>query len=328
LEPKTLRRVYFEPSQGSAGSKQLEPDMRILIAGGTGMIGRVLVTGLLADGHEVWVLTRNLHKARLPEGARLVAWDGRTSRGWGELAGQVEAVVNLVGERISKWPWTPARKRRFWDSRVEGGQALVQAIQAADRPPRLLLQASGVNYYGFQNQAPLSEQAGPGEDFMAELSQAWEASTLPVERLGVRRVILRSGVVLSARDGILPLMLLPARLWAGGRLGRGTQGLPWIHLEDEVGAIRFLLQNPHASGPFNLTSPTPISSAEFLRTAAAALHRPFWLHIPAWALRLALGEMATLILDGAYLYSGKLQGLGYHFRFGTAEQALRDLLGG
>jgi uncharacterized protein len=302
--------------------------MRILISGGTGMIGTALAKSLLADGHQVWVLTRNPQKARLPEGARAVGWNGKTSAGWGEMVGQMDAVVNLVGERLSKWPWTKRQKSRFWDSRVEGGHAMVEAIQAAAAPPKVLIQASGVNYYGPRGLTLVTEADAPGNDYLADLCRAWEASTEPVEKMGVRRVIVRSAIVLSAQYGILPIMMFPAKLFAGGRLGSGRQGLAWIHLEDEVAAIRFLLENQSASGPFNLTTPVPISSAEFIRAMAKMLHRPYWLPVPAFVLRLVLGGMATLVLDGAYLLPGRLQELGFNFRFGTAEAALGDLLTG
>ena len=191
--------------------------------------------------------------------------------------------------------------------------------------PKVLIQASGVNYYGPHGLEPVTEADAPGKDFLAGLCQAWEASTQPVEKLGVRRAIIRSAIVLSARDGILPIMLLPVRLFAGGPLGSGRQGLAWIHLEDEVAAIRFLLENDNARGPFNLTAPEPISSADFIRTAARLLRRPYWLPAPAFALKLALGEMATLVLDGAYIRPVGLQKLGFPFRFGNLEVALRDL---
>ena len=302
--------------------------MRILITGGTGMIGTALAKSLLADGHQTWVLTRNPGSAHMPKGATALGWDGRTSAGWGEVMNQVDAVVNLVGERLVKWPWTKKQKQRFWDSRVEGGRALVEAIQAASPRPRVLIQASGVNYYGPRDLVPVTEAEAPGNDFLANLCKAWEGSTEPVEKLGLRRVILRSAIVLSARDGILPIMLFPVKLFAGGPLGSGRQGLPWIHLEDEVAAIRFLLENPGASGPFNLTSPVPISSAGFLRVAAKRLHRPYWLPVPAFVLRLVLGGMSTLVLDGMYLLPKRLQKLGFGFRLGNVEDALRDLLTG
>ena len=170
--------------------------MRILITGGTGMVGTALAKSLLAEGHNVWILTRNPRAALIPEGARAVGWDGRTSVGWGEMVNQMDAVVNLVGERLSRWPWTKRQKNRFWDSRVDCGHALVEAIHAAATPPQVLIQASGVNYYGPRDLDPVSEAQAPGKDFLADLCKAWEASTEPVERMGVRRIIIRSAIVL------------------------------------------------------------------------------------------------------------------------------------
>jgi uncharacterized protein (TIGR01777 family) len=301
--------------------------MRILITGGTGMIGTALSKSLLAEGHQVWVLTRNPLTVHVPEGVSVVRWDGRTITGWGELASQMDAVVNLVGEHLSKWPWTKKQKNRFWNSRVEGGRALVQAIQAASPRPKVLIQASGVNYYGPRGLVPVSETDVPGNDFLANLCKAWEGSTEQVEKMGVRRAIVRSAIVLSEKYGILPIMMFPVKLFLGGPLGQGKQGLPWIHLEDEVAAIRFLLDNQNARGPFNLTSPEPISSGDFLHVVARQLHRPYWLPVPVFMLRLVLGGMATLVLNGAYLLPRRLQELGFGFRFTTAKAALSDLLG-
>ena len=300
--------------------------MRIMMSGGTGMIGTALMESLLADGHRVWVLTRNPQASHLPEGAQAVGWDGRTTADWGELVSRMDAVINLVGERLSRWPWTKRQKQRFRDSRVDGGHALVEAIQAASPRPKVLIQASGANYYGPRDLAPVTEVDTPGNDFLADLCKAWEGSTKLVEEMGVRRVIIRSAIVLSAQDGILPIMMFPVRLFVGGQLGSGRQGLPWIHLADEVAAIRFLLENQNASGPFNLTAPVPISNAEFNHVVAKTLHRPYWLPVPAFALSLALGGMSTLILDGLYLLPKRLQEMGFRFRFGTAEAALSDLL--
>ena len=300
--------------------------MRVLISGGSGMIGTALTKSLLSKGNTVWVLTRIPKAAHLPEGATAVGWDGRTSAGWGELIGQMDAVVNLVGERLSKWPWTKGQKQRFWNSRVEGGQAMVEAIQAASTPPKVLIQASGVNYYGPRTEGKVTEADGPGKDFLSRLCLAWEGSTEPVEKLGMRRVVIRSAIVLSAREGILPIMMFPVRAFVGGRLGSGRQGLPWIHLEDEVAAILFLMENQNASGPVNLTAPVPISSAEFMRAVAQSLQRPYWLPAPAFAMRMILGEMSTLVLEGAYLLPKRLLELGFNFRFVNAQAALEDLL--
>jgi uncharacterized protein (TIGR01777 family) len=300
--------------------------MRVLITGGTGMIGKALVKSLLADGHQVWVLTRSPQTARLPEGAQGIGWDGRTTTGWGEWMSQMDAVVNLVGERLSKWPWTEKQRQRFWNSRVDGGHALVDAIRAASPRPKIFVQASGVNYYGPRGLTPITEADDRGKDYLSDLCRAWEDSTKLVEEMGVRRVIIRSAIVLDAQDGILPIMMLPVKLFVGGPLGKGKQGLAWIHLQDEVAAIRFLLENQGARGPFNLSSPLPISSAEFLRVLAGVLKRPYWLPAPAFALRFVLGGMSTLVLDGMYLLPKRLQDLGFHFQFETAESALKHLL--
>ena len=300
--------------------------MRVLITGGTGMIGKALINSLLADGHKVWVLTRFPQAARLPEGVQGIGWDGRTTTGWGECMSRMDAVVNLVGERLSRWPWTKKQRQRFWNSRVDGGYALVDAIRAASPRPKIFIQASGVNYYGPRDLTPITEADGPGEDFLANLCRAWEDSTKLVEDMGIRRVVIRSGIVLEARNGILPIMMLPVKLFVGGPLGKGKQGLAWIHLEDEVAAIRFLLENQDARGPFNLSTPLPISSAEFLRVLAGVLKRPYWLPAPAFALRFILGGMSTLVLDGMYLLPKRLQELGFQFQFETAESALNDLL--
>jgi hypothetical protein len=302
--------------------------MRVLISGGSGMIGTALTKSLLSKGNHVWVLTRNPMAVHVPKGATAVGWDGRTSAGWGELAGQMDAVVNLVGERLSKWPWTKGQKQRFWESRVEGGHAIVEAFQAASTPPKVLIQASGVNYYGPRGQERVTEADEPGKDFLSRLSLAWEGSTESVEKLGTRRVVIRSAIVLSAREGILPIMMFPVRAFVGGPLGSGRQGLPWIHLVDEVDAMLFLMENQNASGPFNLTAPDPISSAEFMRLVAKSLQRPYWMPAPAFAMRMILGEMSTLVLEGAYLLPKRLLELGFNFRFVNAQAALEDLLKG
>lgn len=300
--------------------------MRVLISGGTGMIGSELAVSLLADGHSVWVLTRSPGSVRVPPGAQAVGWDGHTTKGWGELMNRIDAVVNLVGERLVGWPWTPARKARFWTSRVEGGRAISEAIQQASHRPQVLVQASGVNYYGPHGPESVSESDPAGEDELAQLCLVWEASTRSVESLGVRRAIVRSAIVLSGADGILPIMMLPVRLYVGGPLAGGLQGLPWIHIRDEVAALRFLLDNEQGLGPFNLTAPQPVSSGDFLHTLAQVLGRPYWFPVPAFALRLALGGMSALVLAGQYLRPRRLQDLGFTFKFNHVEEALRDLL--
>ena len=299
--------------------------MNILISGGSGFIGSALTRSLLADGYKVWVLTRNPARTRLSEGAQPVRWDGRTSQGWIGVFSQMDAVVNLAGETVGKWPWTNRRKKLIRDSRVDAGLAIADAFQKVDKKPGVLIQASGVGYYGPCRTETVAEDSPAGNDFMATVASNWEASTRIVDSLGMRRVIIRTSLVLNARQGVLPLMALPVRFWAGGPLGNGKQGVSWIHLEDEVRAIRYLLENDKARGAFNLSAPNPLSNADFVRAMAQTLSRPYWMPAPAFMLKMALGEMSTLLLDGQYVIPQRLVNLGFVFRFETAQEAFRDL---
>lgn len=300
--------------------------MRVLITGGTGLIGSHLARSLAGDGHEVVVLTRDPERAgALPPGVKAERWDARTAGGWGHLVAGA-AIVHLAGENIGSGRWTEARKQRIYDSRVRSGEAVLAAIEQASDKPRVLLQASGVDYYGDGGDLELTEDAPLGSGFLAEVCRDWEAVTADVEALGVRRAVLRQGVVLAREGGALPKMALPFRLFAGGPLGSGRQWLSWIHLEDEIRALRFLLEHEMASGPFNLTSPQPVTWRGFARSLGRALHRPSFLPAPAFALRLALGEMAEILLSGRRVVPRRLTELGFSFRFPEVEAALKDLL--
>lgn len=299
--------------------------MRVLIAGGSGLLGRALGRSLEEDGHEVWVLTRRPQAGReLPEGFRVLIWDGRSCGAWAEAVNEMDAIVNLSGESIGRWPWSARRKERLRASRLLPGEALVEAVRQAHQRPAVFLQASGINHYGTRGE-PATESTPPGEDFLARLTCDWETSTNAVEELGVRRVIVRLAVVLADSGGMLPLMALPVRFFLGGPLGSGRQTLPWIHIADAVGAMRFLLEHPTARGPFNLVAPETVSNAGFLRALAQVLHRPFWLPLPAPLLRLVLGEMSLLLLEGRPARPQRLLELGYRFRFARLEEALRAI---
>lgn len=295
--------------------------MNVLMTGGTGLIGKALTASLLADGHAVWALTRrDPAPAPLKPGPTLLHWDGRTPSGWGELVAQMDAVLNLAGEPLARWPWTKAQKQRFWDSRVNAGRAVTEAIRAASPRPKVLIQASGINHYGLRG-GLADESTPPGDDFLARLTIAWEDATREVETLGVRRCIIRQAVVLASSGGLLPLMALPVRLFAGGRLGSGKQAVPWIHLEDVVGAIRFLLENEQASGPYNLIAPEAVTNAAFYKLLAARLRRPYWFPTPAFLLRVALGEMSVLVLEGRASRPARLLEAGYGFKVTSLEAA-------
>ena len=301
--------------------------MKILITGGTGLIGGRLARELGSAGHDVVVLTRNPTRAALPPGVRAVAWDAASPAGGGEMIDADTAIVHLAGESIADGRWTAERKRRIRDSRVRSSEAVAAAIRDAKEKPRALLQGSAVGYYGPRGREPVTEDDGPGDDFLARVCADWEAATAGVEALGVRRALLRTGIVLARDGGALPKMLLPFKLFAGGPLGNGEQGFPWIHFDDEVGAIRFLLENEQARGPFNLTAPNPVSNRELARALGRVLGRPSFMPAPALALSLVLGEMSTMLLNGVYTVPKRLLELGYRFRFERIEDALRDLLG-
>jgi uncharacterized protein (TIGR01777 family) len=298
--------------------------MNILITGGTGLIGRALTQSLLGDGHKVWILTRSPERAVLPLGCTAVGWDGRTAKGWSHVVNEMDAIVNLAGVNTASWPWTEARKQSFWNSRVWAGQAVAEAVQLAKKRPAVLIQSSGINHYGLRGEAA-NESTLPGADFLARLTVAWEFSSMPVEDLGVRRAIIRTAVVLSRKNIILKLMDLPARLFFGGRLGDGQQCLPWIHIADQVGAIRFLLDNERARGPFNLIAPEATTNAEFLRALAKQLHRPYWFHVPAFLMKMVLGEMSVMVLEGRSAQPKRLLEAGYQFKHPTLESALQEL---
>ncbi len=299
--------------------------MKVLITGGTGFLGAALTNSLLADGHQVLALSRNPSRTRAPAGVQVHAWDGRSASGWGHLVNETDAIVNLAGKSLSTWPWTKATQQEFWDSRLNAGLAIVEAVSSATRRPKVLIQSSGIGHYGL-NGPSADESTPPADDFLARLTVAWEDATQPVEALGLRRAVIRSAVVLGKGGGLLSLMALPVRLFAGGPIGSGRQAVPWIHLLDEVGAIRFLLEKESARGPFNLIAPEPTSNADFYRGLAKALHRPYWFPTPAFLLRLALGGMSTLVVDGRFAQPKRLTELGYRFQFARLDDTLSDLL--
>ena len=306
--------------------------MRVVITGGTGLIGRALAADLAADDHQVVVLSRTPERATgLPAGVRAEGWDARTAEGWGALADGAEAIINLAGESIAgaglvPSRWTAERKRRIRESRLNAGRAVVQAVESASSKPRVVVQASGVGYYGPRGDEELTEEASPGQDFLGRTAVEWEASTAPVESLGVRRAIIRSGAVLSTKGGAFPFMLLPFRLFVGGPLGSGRQWLPWIYISDQVRAIRFLIENEAASGPFNLVAPDLLTNADFGRVLGRVMKRPAFVRVPAFALRLLFGEMSIVSLEGQKAIPRRLQGSGFTFRFPEVEAALRDLV--
>jgi uncharacterized protein len=304
-----------------------ETQMRVIITGGTGLIGRNLAPELASAGHEVIILSRNPEKTgNLPPGVRAERWDARTAAGWGRLVDGTGAIVNLAGENIGEGRWSTERKLRILQSRLDAGRAVVEAVNVATHKPAVLIQASAVGYYGPHADEEVTESTPPGNDYLADVAIKWEASTAPVEAMGVRRAVIRTGVALSREGGVLPRMLLPFRLFAGGPYGNGQQWFPWIHMDDDVRAISFLIENETAQGPYNLSAPNPSTSRDFARVLGRVMGRPARLPVPALAIRILFDEMATLLLDGQREIPRRLLETGFEFQYTQAEAALRDLL--
>ncbi|MBN1285979.1 MAG: TIGR01777 family oxidoreductase [Anaerolineae bacterium] len=300
--------------------------MRIIITGGTGLIGQALAAEWAGAGHEVIALSRAPAPAGMPAGVHVERWDARTVEGWGHLADGAGAIINLAGAGIADRRWTADRKRAIIESRQYAGEAVVAAVEAAANKPGVVVQASAVGYYGPRGSETLTEDSAPGNDFPAQVCIPWEASTKAVEAAGVRRVVVRLGAVLSAEGGALPRMCLPFKLFVGGPLGSGRQWFSWIHLADAVAAIRCLVETPGASGVYNLTAPNPLTNADFSRALGRVMNRPAWAPAPGFALRLLFGELAGMLLTGQRVVPQRLQMAGFRFRFEDAEAALRDLL--
>lgn len=301
--------------------------MRMIITGGTGLIGEKLAARLASQGHEVFVLSRNpgAHQGLLPRGVQMAQWDGHSAKGWGNLVNGESAIINLAGENLSSGLWTPARKERILKSRTLAGKAVSEAVEKAHQKPQVVIQASAVGYYGSRADADIHEDHTPGSDFLSQVCIEWEAATLDVEKHGVRRAIIRTGVVLDRHSGALPKMALPFHFFVGGPLGSGKQWFPWIHIDDETSAIQFLLETSMAHGAFNLNAPYPLTNRGFSHELGKALHRPAVLPVPSFALRLLLGEMSSVVLDGQKTLPARLQKHGFTFRYPEADAALADL---
>ena len=302
--------------------------MRVIITGGTGLIGRELATSLVNDGNEVILLSRNPSRKRTEarNGVRIEQWDGSTSQGWGHLVEGAGAIVNLAGENIGAGRWTKERKRAILESRVQAGQAVSEAVAKAKEKPAVVVQISGVGYYGIHKDELITEKSPSAEDYPSRICQAWEAATAPVEEEGVRRVVVRSGVILTTKGGALPRMLLPFKFFVGGRLGDGKQWLSWIHMRDEIAGLRYFIENSNVSGVFNLTSPYPIRNAELAGAIGHAMHRPSFFPVPAFVIRLLFGEMATTVLDGQRVLPERLEKAGFVFNYPRIDDALNQLL--
>jgi uncharacterized protein (TIGR01777 family) len=297
--------------------------MKILVTGATGLVGTALVAALARDGHMVCRLVRPATKTEGGvAGTFDVAWNPQT----GELGGAAvgaEAVVNLGGASIADGRWTDARKKLLRTSRVGGTRALVTALGKMNAKPDVLVSASAIGIYGNRGDELLTEESAPGNDFLAGISKDWEAEALRAEQFHTRVILARFGIILSRNGGALPKMMLPFKFGVGGRIGSGKQWMSWIALEDVVEILRVALNNSELRGPVNVVAPEPVTNAGFTKTLAVAMHRPAIFPAPAFALRVALGEMAdALLLTSQRVAPAKLERFYYPYRYQTLNSAL------
>lgn len=306
--------------------------MKILIAGGTGLIGKALSDELVRHGHQVFVLSRSpANPAKAPVKVKMLSWDGKTTQGWADILNEVDAVVNLAGAPLDGngifniW-LTEKRKALIVSSRLDTTNALIEGIRQAENKPRVFVQGSAVGYYGFSDDEIIDETGKPGNDFFSDTQIQNEEASAVVEALGIRRVIARTGLVLDRDHGSFQYFKLQSALFVGGRMGSGEQYYSWIHIKDEAAAIRFLIEHEEARGPFNLTAPNPVKNKTFAKILGKVMRRPSFFVVPTFLMRLVLGEVAAIILEGQRAVPAKLQALGFQFQFPELEEALTDIL--
>jgi len=304
--------------------------MKVVIAGGSGLIGHALCDALIAAGHEPVVLMREpRERSRLPAGVRTVAWDPPALGDWAAELADAGALINLAGESIGRWPWTPGRKRALLESRLQATGALVEALGqlSAGRRPAVLLSASGTDLYEGRETEPADESTPPADTFLSRLCLAWEAEAIRAEALGLRVVLMRTSPVMARGAPVLRVLSLPFRLFVGGRLGSGRHWMSWVDIADAVGLYLWALASPAIVGPLNVTAPDPRRQSDFARALGAALHRPSWFVTPAWIVRLVLGDQATLALGSRRVWPTRALACGYTFQHPRLEDSLERALG-
>jgi uncharacterized protein (TIGR01777 family) len=301
--------------------------MRILMTGASGLVGSATAGALRGAGHTVDRLARPNHRKESRSDLRPIRWNPATGELDRQGANGADAVVHLAGASISEGRWTSARKKTLRESRVEATRNLVTSLLQLDQRPHVLVAASAVGYYGSRGDEVLTEESAPGDDFLAQLARDWEKEAARAADFGMRTVILRFGMILAPHGGALERMLLPFQLGLGGRLGSGRQWMSWLTLPDAVGLIRHALEDESLKGPVNAVAPNPVVNAEFTRTLGRVLRRPRIFPAPAFALRIAFGEMAdALLLSSQRAVPAKLQQMYYRFQYPTLEAGLRLLL--
>ena len=295
--------------------------MHILLTGGTGLIGRQLCQHWLAQGHRLTVWSRHPDQVARRCGEQVAGVASLQ-----EVSGPVDAVINLAGAPIADRPWTHKRKALLWSSRISLTETLLAWLETLAQKPAVLISGSAVGWYGDGGERELTEASGPvQDDFPSQLCIAWEETAQRAEALGIRVVLVRTGLVLAAQGGFLSRLLLPFKLGLGGPIGNGRQWMPWVHIKDQIALIDFLLHKDDASGPYNACAPHPVRNREFARTLGQALHRPAFMPMPAFVLKVGLGELSGLLLGGQKALPERLLAAGFTFQFTELRAALDDV---
>lgn len=299
--------------------------MKIAITGGTGLVGKALANEWIKHGAEVYILTRNSARNTNTSQLKYVQWQNDGDQPELSLEG-VDMIVNLAGESINAGRWTEAQKKRILESRIHSTEAVVDIISKLTVKPKVLVNASAVGYYGTSTTQTFTEDdSKAGTDFLAHTVQEWEKTAMKAVELGVRTVCCRFGIVLAEKEGALPRIALPYQLFAGGTVGSGEQWVSWIHLNDAVRALMFVAENKQISGPVNITAPQPVKMKAFGKILGKVLHRPHWIPAPSFALKLLLGEMSMLVLEGQKVLPKKLEQYGYTFLYPDLQGALQQI---
>ncbi len=301
---------------------------RVIVTGATGLLGKALCARLAEKGYSVVVFSRSTQRARrsVPGATDYVAWDPMRHGAWAEVLNGAYGVIHLAGAPIFGKRWSDEYKTELRESRVVSTRVLFSSLIAAQRKPAVFLSGSAVGYYGFRDDTPLDEQASAGSDFLAQVCVLWEQEAREAAEIGIRTVLLRTGIVLDAREGALPLMVLPFRFFAGGPILPGSQWISWIHRDDAVELMVMALENAQVEGALNLTAPEPATNRDFMATLGRVVGSPSWLPVPGFGLKVVLGDVTEILVEGQRVVPRKALDLGYQFRYPTAEQALTHLL--
>ncbi|WP_404431534.1 TIGR01777 family oxidoreductase [Sutcliffiella horikoshii] len=300
--------------------------MKIAIAGGTGLVGQALTDHLIDKGHSIFILTRNNSNKKEKANVTYVEWLKESSSPETSLDG-MDAFVNLAGESINSGRWTEEQKKKIIESRISSTKEINRIIGVLQNKPEVLVNASAIGFYGTSNTQTFTEEdTTPGSDFLASTVYAWEKEAEHAKAEGIRTVFTRFGIVLDKDEGALPRMMLPYKMFVGGKIGSGEQWMSWVHIKDVVGAIAFCLEKKDIEGPVNVVAPQPKQMKDFGKTLGKVMGRPHWFPTPGFALKAALGEMSVLVLEGQKVLPTKLEQKGYNFFFSHLDDALSDIL--